>query len=126
LSSGLAKLRFVYRSKKTRHSGVMKLKAHIFVCTNERPEGHPRGCCRSKDSEAILQNFKQELSKHGLAKQVRAQKAGCLDRCELGPSVVVYPEGFWYGKLSPQDVSEIVQSHIIEGNPVQRLQLQDE
>lgn len=106
------------------HSGRMaKLKAHIFVCTNERPSGHPRGCCKAKNSEELIPLFKQELAKAGLGVKVRAQKAGCLDTCESGPSVVVYPDNVWYGQVSPQDVPEIVQSHIIEGKPVERLKI---
>ncbi len=99
----------------------MKLKSHIFVCTNQRPEGHVRGCCQSKNSEALVRAFKQELSQSGLNREVRAQKAGCLDVCEHGPAVVIYPEGVWYGNVSTQDVFEIVKSHIIQGKPVERL-----
>lgn len=101
----------------------MKLKSHVFVCTNQRPEGHPRGCCQSKNSENLVQLFKQELRRVGSAKEIRAQKAGCLDACEYGPAVVVYPEGVWYGKVTPEDVSEIVESHLINGKPVERLRI---
>ena len=101
----------------------MKLKSHIFVCTNQRPEGHPRGCCQSKNSERLVQSFKQELSRAGLAQEVRAQKSGCLDACEFGPAVVVYPEGVWYGQVQPQDIAESVESHIIHGKPVERLKI---
>ena len=99
----------------------MKLTAHIFVCTNERPEGHPRGCCKSKNSEALVQAFKEELAKTGMRAKVRAQKAGCLDTCEFGPSVVIYPEGVWYGKVQLSDIPEIVQSLMIGGKKVERL-----
>lgn len=101
----------------------MKLKSHIFVCTNERPSGHPRGCCKTKGSEDLVKAFKLELSKQGLSKEVRAQKAGCLDTCEFGPSVVIYPEGIWYGNVKESDVSEIVQSQIIHNQVVERLKI---
>jgi (2Fe-2S) ferredoxin len=101
----------------------MKLKAHIFVCTNERPPGHKRGCCKEKNSEELVQLFKQELSHAGIRKEVRAQKAGCLDTCEFGPAVVVYPDNVWYGNVKPEDVAEIVKSHIVEGKPVERLKI---
>lgn len=102
---------------------VRKLRHHIFVCTNERPEGHPRGCCKAKGSEQLVQLFKSEVAKAGLAAEVRAQKAGCLDTCEYGPSVVVYPDNVWYGPVQAQDVAEIVSSHIRDGKPVERLRI---
>ena len=102
---------------------MKKLKAHVFICTNERPPGHPRGCCKEKGSEELLQQLKQEVSKAGLAQEVRAQKAGCLDICEYGPALVVYPENVWYGPVSGQDVKEIVESHLLGGRPVERLRV---
>ena len=54
---------------------------------------------------------------------VRANSSGCLDNCALGPSVVVYPEGVWYGHVRPEDVPEIVESHLVNGVPVERLRL---
>ena len=96
-------------------------KAHIFVCTHERAPNDPRGCCKAKDSEKVLAVFKEELVKKGLHNQVRAQKSGCLDVCEKGVSVVVYPDGVWYGRVKTTDVPEIVQSHIMDGKPVERL-----
>jgi len=56
---------------------------------------------------------------------VRANKSGCLDQCELGPTVVVYPEAIWYGQVRPEDVDEIIESHIVGGRPVQRLVIPD-
>src|SRR5580700_10951404 len=102
---------------------VKKLRAHLFVCNIERPAGHPRGCCAEKGSEALVKAFKEELARAGAKGEVRAQKAGCLDTCEFGPSVVVYPEGVWYGRVKPEDVSEIVRSHLLEGKPVDRLRI---
>lgn len=103
---------------------VRKLKHHLFVCLNERPAGHPRGCCKSKGAERLLELFKEELSKRGLRLEVRAQKAGCLDTCEWGPSVVVYPDNVWYGRVGEADVAEIVESHLLNGVPVARLRIE--
>ena len=89
---------------------VKKLKSHLFVCLNERPAGHPRGDCKSKGSEELLLAFKTEVAKKNLRTEVRAQKAGCLDVCEHGPSVVVYPDNVWYGKVQLSDVAEIVEA----------------
>lgn len=100
---------------------MKKLKFHIFICTNERPDSDPRGCCKSKKAEELIPIFKREVSEAGLSPCVRAQRAGCLDTCAYGPSVVIYPEGVWYGGVKPEDVREIVRSHLVEGKPVQRL-----
>jgi (2Fe-2S) ferredoxin len=94
--------------------------AHVFCCTNRRPAGHPRGCCADKGSEELRDYMKNRARELGL-KKVRINNAGCLDRCELGPTVVVYPEGVWYGKVTLDDVDEIVDAHIVGGRPVERL-----
>ena len=96
-------------------------KRHVFICTNRRPDGHPRGSCAEKGSEEIRARFKEALKKHRLAREMRANAAGCLDVCEHGCSVVVYPEGVWYGRVTPQDVDEIVERHLIRGEVVERL-----
>ncbi len=102
---------------------VKKLKYHVFVCLNERAPGSPRGCCKSKGSEKILESLKTAVLEAGLKAEVRAQKAGCLDVCEFGPSIVVYPDNVWYGSVNLDDVSEIVRSHLGEGKPVERLRI---
>lgn len=99
----------------------VQLKHHVFICTNERPEGHRRGCCMSKGGMELVQLFKEKLSQRGLKGQIRAQRAGCLDTCELGPSLVVYPEGVWYRQVQASDVDEIIESHLMGGRPVERL-----
>jgi (2Fe-2S) ferredoxin len=96
---------------------------HIFICENKRPEGHPRGCCSEKGSAEIRELFKLRLKELGLNADVRANSAGCLDACEFGVSVVVYPEQIWYGAVTKNDVEEIIQSHIINDNPVERLKI---
>ena len=68
---------------------------HVFVCTNERPSENPRGCCAAKDSLEILTRLKRASRGEGL-NDVRVNKAGCLDKCERGPSCVICPEGVWY------------------------------
>ena len=101
----------------------MRFKHHIFVCENVRPEGDPKGCCSQKGSAAIRVTLKQEIKQRGLRGTVRANQSGCLDACEFGPSVVVYPEGIWYGRVTPEDVPEILESHLIGGKPVERLRI---
>ena len=96
---------------------------HVFTCTNRRPDGHPKGSCGEKGSEAVLARFKEQVAKLGLKGEVRANAAGCMDACAFGITVVVYPDGVWYGHVKLEDVDEIIQSHIIGGVPVERLRM---
>lgn len=98
---------------------------HVFVCTNQRPPDHPRGCCDPTDCGDLHRAFKKAVAGRGLRARVRANRAGCLDQCEHGPTVVVYPDGVWYGPVSEGDVDEIVESHLVGGQPVERLRLPD-
>lgn len=102
-------------------NSMSKYKKHVFICTNQRPEGSPRGCCANKNSIEIQIKMQAEIKKRGLSNQIRANKSGCLDFCEQGPVVVVYPEGIWYKGVSVEDVEEIVESHLVNGKPVERL-----
>jgi (2Fe-2S) ferredoxin len=99
---------------------------HIFICTNRRPQENPRGCCDPEGLGALQLVFKKELAVRGQKAGIRANKAGCLDQCEHGPTVVIYPEAVWYGGVRPEDVQEIIESHIIKGEPVERLRLAEE
>lgn len=103
-----------------------KFDHHIFICTNQRPPENPRGSCDPAGLGQLQLRFKQELAKRGLKGTIRANKAGCLDQCEHGPTVVIYPEAVWYGEVTEADVAEIVESHLINGKPVTRLQIRDE
>lgn len=96
--------------------------AHVFCCTNRRPAGHPRGCCADKGSEELRDYMKGRAKELGL-KKVRVNASGCLDRCELGPTVVVYPEGVWYSVPTKEDVDEVLQTHLVLGGRVERLML---
>jgi (2Fe-2S) ferredoxin len=98
---------------------------HVFVCTNERAADHPRGCCKAKGSSEVRDRLKQELAARGLSKLIRANNAGCLDQCEHGVSVVVYPEQVWYGGVTVDDVVEIVDKHLVGGQIVERLLMPD-
>jgi (2Fe-2S) ferredoxin len=104
---------------------MAKFEKHIFVCTNQRPEGNPKGCCDPKGAGELHQLFKVAVARRGLKGKVRANKSGCLDQCEHGPTVVVYPEAVWYGGVTAADVEEIVESHIVGGRPVERLMIAD-
>ncbi len=96
---------------------------HVFVCTNVRAPGHPKGCCAEKGAEALRDTIKAAIKARVLEGEVRANAAGCLDACEHGPTVVVYPEAVWYGGVKPEDVPEIVEEHLVRGRRVSRLQI---
>jgi len=105
---------------------MAKFERHLFVCINRRPDDSPRGCCASKDGEAVAAALKATAFDRGLRRVVRAQKAGCLDQCHRGVTVVVYPEGVWYGGVTLADVDEIVDRHLVGGEPVERLRIPDD
>ena len=104
---------------------MAKYPHHVFVCTNQREDGSAHPCCNADGKSQLQKLLKQAVDQAGLKGTVRVNQAGCLDQCEHGPNIVVYPEAVWYGRVSPADVAEIVQSHLIEGRPVQRLMLAD-
>src|SRR5580700_3020231 len=90
---------------------------HVFCCTNKRPPGHERGCCADKGS-ARLRNYMKKRAKELDLEEVRINTAGCLERCELGPCVVIYPEGVWYAPKNEQDCDEIIATHLQKGGRV--------
>ena len=96
----------------------------MFVCENVRPAENPKGCCSAKGSPEIRAALKKAVFKAGLRGKVRINKAGCLDQCEHGVTVVVYPEAIWYGHVTLDDVDEIFEEHILNGRPVERLRLE--
>jgi len=96
--------------------------AHVFVCCNRRPDGHARGSCAAKGSERLRDYMKARVKELGIP-NVRVNSAGCLDRCELGPCVVIYPEGVWYRMDSTADVDAVLQAHLVEGRRAEALML---
>src|SRR2546428_60378 len=96
---------------------------HVFICLNERPPDSEKGDCTRKGSPQVLKKFKAALRDRGLDEEIRANKAGCLDNCENGCSVVVYPDAVWYGHVTEADVEEIVEKHLVRGEPVDALRL---
>jgi len=98
----------------------MIYKKHIFICTNQRPPG-ARVCCGEEHGLALTAEFKKELKNRGLNIEMRAQRTGCFELCEYGPTVAVYPEGVFYGKVQLSDVEEIVTEHLENDRVVERL-----
>lgn len=99
---------------------------HIFICINRRDPASGRGCCNSDGSEALRNAFKKEVERRGLKPLVRANASGCLDQCELGPTVVIYPQAIWYGGVKLEDVPRIVEETVINGRIIEELRIPDE
>lgn len=111
-----------YRIRKIR---MPRFTHHIFVCCNQREPGHSRGCCDQEGSESLRNLFKAEVARRGLKSCVRANKSGCLDQCELGPTVVIYPQEIWYGGVQAKDVSRIIEETVIGGRILEDLRIDD-
>lgn len=94
---------------------------HIFVCTNERPPENPTGCCASKGGNQVRLALKEEIKRRKLKPYVRACTSSCLSNCSNGVTVVIYPEAVWYGRVTLQDVDEIIERHVMRGEVVERL-----
>lgn len=96
---------------------------HVFFCCNQRNDG--RCSCNDHGSQAVRDYAKARIKELGLAgkDRVRINQAGCLDRCEEGPVLVVYPEGVWYTYVDQHDVDEIIDKHLVNGVIVERLRI---
>jgi (2Fe-2S) ferredoxin len=98
---------------------------HIFVCGNVRDAGHKRGCCDPEGRQALREAFKRELKTAGFGAMARANHSGCLEQCEHGPTVVIYPLGIWYGRVKVDDVPRIVAKTIVRGEILNDLLIPD-
>ncbi len=98
-------------------------KHHVFFCCNQRAEGE--GCCNDLGATAAQTYAKDRIAQLGLKGKgkIRINKAGCLDRCDDGPVLVVYPDETWYTYVDHEDIEEIIQEHLIHGRVVERLKL---
>lgn len=93
---------------------------HVFVCMQKKPPGMPS--CGDRGSEQIFMKFQEKLMANPeLMTKMAVTPTGCLGPCMFGPNIVVYPDTIWYGNVKPEDVDEIVEKHILGGEPVERL-----
>ncbi|WP_152049506.1 (2Fe-2S) ferredoxin domain-containing protein [Tautonia marina] len=99
---------------------------HLFICANVRDPGHRRGSCDPTGDDDLRSAFKKALKRAGLAQSARANFAGCLDQCEHGPVVVIYPQGIWYGSVTEEDVPRIVSETLVNGRILDDLVISDE
>ncbi len=99
---------------------------HVFVCTQQQPPHHPRGSCVQQGCGEVFDAFLAELQGRNLFGSLQVTATGCLGPCTAGPSVLVYPEGVMYGGVRKADVAEILEQHLLGGEPVERLQASPE
>jgi (2Fe-2S) ferredoxin len=94
---------------------------HVLVCLNARPPGNPKGSCGEKGSEEVFDRLKAMVKERGLASRVIVNRTNCLKHCSRGITVAVYPENVWYARVTMEDLPAIVESHLEQGQPVERL-----
>ena len=102
-----------------------KFEHHLFVCVNERDQSASRPSCANEHGKKLKGALKDAVKDAGLKGKVRVNESGCLDQCEHGAVVVVYPDNVWYGFVHSRDAEEIVREHLVNGRPVDRLLLGD-
>jgi (2Fe-2S) ferredoxin len=98
-----------------------KPEKHVFICTNQRPPGHPKGSCTEGGAPDLIAEFGRLMEAREAFGRVKISRSSCLGPCELGPNVLVYPEGVLYVKVTAGDVAEIFDEHLLGGRPVERL-----
>ncbi|MFM1802995.1 MAG: hypothetical protein RJA81_2347 [Planctomycetota bacterium] len=100
---------------------------HLFVCGNSRDPQHPRGSCDPKNTGKLTDALKSAVKdqKSKLQGPIRINKAGCLDQCEHGPVIVIYPQEIWYGNVTPNDAVRIVNETLVEGRILEDLLISD-
>src|SRR5208282_2785207 len=97
---------------------------HVFICDQNKPEGVPS--CPARGSAATIEALRKEVAARGLLDEVQITTCGSLGACERGPNLVVYPDGVWYSGVRAEDVPELVQSHFVQGQPLERLAHHDQ
>jgi len=99
----------------------MHYKNHVFFCTNQRDDG--RQCCAQFNAQKMRDYMKKRSKELGLVRsgEVRVNTAGCLNRCEFGPVIVIYPDETWYTFIDEEDIDEIIEEHLVKGNKIERL-----
>lgn len=102
---------------------MAKPQKHVFICTQMRPQGHPRGSCGANGSAVIHQEFLQQFERRGLWGKFAVTGSGCIGPCGTGANVLVYPEGVMYNISGKDDVSAIIEEHLLGDKPVEKLKV---
>lgn len=103
-----------------------KPEKHVFVCTQQRPMGHPRGSCGEKGCAAVAEEFLQQAQQREVFEKIQVTMTGCMGPCSEGPTVLVYPEGVMYGGVAKEDVAKIFDEHLLGDAPVESLLMNKE
>ncbi len=98
-----------------------KPEKHVFLCQQARPAGHPRGSCSERGCAEVGETFWFEMQERNLFGRFAVTNTGCFGPCGLGPNILVYPDGVLYTGVSKDDVSAIIEEHLLGGTPVERL-----
>lgn len=98
-----------------------KPQKHVFVCTQQRPPGHPRSSCGEKQCTAVMEEFLWQVQQKQLYDRIQVTATGCMGPCSEGPTVLVYPEGVMYSGVSKDTVNTIIDEHLVGNQPVEAL-----
>lgn len=97
---------------------MSKPEKHVFICTQARPAGHPRGSCSEKGCAEMAEAFWSEMQQRELFGRFAVTSTGCFGPCDMGPNILVYPEGVMYNKVGKEDVQRIIEQHLLGDEPV--------
>ena len=96
---------------------------HVLVCTQSRPEDHPKGCCNAVGGADIANEFAKEFEERNLWGRFKLNTTSCLGACEHSPSALIYPEGVMYCGLKITDVVNIIEQHLLGDQPIEELKV---
>jgi len=96
---------------------------HILVCTHSRPDDDPKGSCRQHGANPVAEKFADEFGERELWGRMKLNTTSCMGTCEHGPTVLIYPEGVMYGKVTADDVDKIIDQHLLNDQPVEELKM---
>jgi (2Fe-2S) ferredoxin len=95
---------------------------YVFVCLNQRPEGHPKGSCLDRGAAEVFNALREEQGRR-LLTGVKVVATGCMEGCLAGPVLLVVPDNVWYGGVTEADVPALVERHLLGGEPVEMLRI---
>lgn len=98
-----------------------KPEKHVFICSQGRPPGHPRGSCQERGCTPLVETFWFEMQERNLFGRFAVTSSGCIGPCGMGPNVLVYPDGVMYNGVSKEDIPTIIEEHLLGGKVVERL-----